>query len=155
MGLCDDIGEVQLQMDETKEKIIEMIRRIIIMDMCYDGTLVMPSSYAVMEEDEMSYVEGGFYISHSKIASCYMAMASIYASAPHATTYAVNLVCKFVAKIWARFLSYVSSFISPGLGTILGYAVGLYTGVCAAWKFGTALVSGKGVEVSWNGLTVK
>ncbi len=29
------------------------------MDMCYDGTLVMPSSYAVMDEDEMSYVEGG------------------------------------------------------------------------------------------------
>ena len=29
------------------------------MDMCYDGTLVMPSSYAVMEEDEMCYVEGG------------------------------------------------------------------------------------------------
>lgn len=29
------------------------------MDMCYDGTLVMPSSYAMMEEDEMSYVEGG------------------------------------------------------------------------------------------------
>ena len=28
------------------------------MDMCYDGTLVMPSSYAMMEEDEMSYVEG-------------------------------------------------------------------------------------------------
>ena len=27
--------------------------------MCYDGTLVMPSSYAVMSEDEMTYVEGG------------------------------------------------------------------------------------------------
>ena len=29
------------------------------MNMCYDGTLVMPSSYAMMDEDEMSYVEGG------------------------------------------------------------------------------------------------
>lgn len=29
------------------------------MDMCYDGTLVMPSSYAMMEEDEMCYIEGG------------------------------------------------------------------------------------------------
>lgn len=29
------------------------------MDMCYDGTLVMPSSYTVMDEDEMSYVDGG------------------------------------------------------------------------------------------------
>ena len=29
------------------------------MEMCYDGTLVMPSSYALMDEDEMSYIEGG------------------------------------------------------------------------------------------------
>lgn len=29
------------------------------MEMCYDGALVMPSSYAVMSEDEMTYVEGG------------------------------------------------------------------------------------------------
>ena len=29
------------------------------MDMCYEGTLVMPSSYAVMNEEEMTYVEGG------------------------------------------------------------------------------------------------
>ncbi len=29
------------------------------MDMSYDGTLVLPSSYAVMDEEEMSYVEGG------------------------------------------------------------------------------------------------
>ena len=29
------------------------------MELCYDGALVMPSSYAVMNEEEMSYVEGG------------------------------------------------------------------------------------------------
>lgn len=29
------------------------------MEMSYDGTLVMPSSYAVMDEEEMTYVEGG------------------------------------------------------------------------------------------------
>ncbi len=29
------------------------------MEMCYDGALVMPSNYAVMSEDEMTYVEGG------------------------------------------------------------------------------------------------
>lgn len=38
------------------------------MDMCYDGTLVMPSSYAVMEDDEMSYVEGGKAYSVSAVA---------------------------------------------------------------------------------------
>lgn len=29
------------------------------MEMCYDGALVMPSSYAVMDEEEMMYLEGG------------------------------------------------------------------------------------------------
>lgn len=30
------------------------------MEMCYDGALVMPSNYAVMNEEEMTYVEGGW-----------------------------------------------------------------------------------------------
>ena len=30
------------------------------MEMTYDGLLVMPSSYAVMDEEEMSYTVGGF-----------------------------------------------------------------------------------------------
>lgn len=29
------------------------------MEMCYDGALVMPSNYVVMNTDEMTYVEGG------------------------------------------------------------------------------------------------
>ena len=29
------------------------------MEMCYEGALMMPSSYAVMNEEEMTYVEGG------------------------------------------------------------------------------------------------
>ena len=32
------------------------------MEMCYDGTLVMPSSYVVMNEEEMTYTEGGALI---------------------------------------------------------------------------------------------
>ena len=30
------------------------------MEMCYDGTLVMPKNYAVVNEEEMTYVEGGW-----------------------------------------------------------------------------------------------
>lgn len=29
------------------------------MEMCYSGALVMPSCYAVMDEEEMMYLEGG------------------------------------------------------------------------------------------------
>lgn len=31
------------------------------MEMCYDGTLAMPSSYTVMSEEEMTYLEGGYW----------------------------------------------------------------------------------------------
>lgn len=29
------------------------------MEMCYDGALVMPNNYAVVDEEEMTYVDGG------------------------------------------------------------------------------------------------
>lgn len=29
------------------------------MEMCYDGALVLPNNYAMMSDDEMTYVEGG------------------------------------------------------------------------------------------------
>ena len=32
------------------------------MDMCYDGALVLPSSYAVMNEEEMTYMEELAYL---------------------------------------------------------------------------------------------
>ena len=37
------------------------------MDMCYNGALVMPSSYAVMDEEEMTCFEGGWFDSRSCI----------------------------------------------------------------------------------------
>lgn len=46
--------------DGGKMKIkIKKKRRNTNMEMCYSGALVMPSSYAVMDEEEMMYVEGG------------------------------------------------------------------------------------------------
>ena len=50
----DSLEDLSLKEDK---KII--IRRNLEMEMCYDGALVMPRSYAVMNEDEMTYVEGG------------------------------------------------------------------------------------------------
>ena len=29
------------------------------MEICYDGALVMPKNYAVVDEEEMEYVDGG------------------------------------------------------------------------------------------------
>ncbi|MBQ3558879.1 MAG: hypothetical protein IJA07_05130 [Agathobacter sp.] len=38
------------------------------MEMTYGGALVMPSSYAVMDEEEMMYLEGGFGVPRGGIA---------------------------------------------------------------------------------------
>lgn len=35
------------------------------MEMCYEGALAMPSSYAVMKEEEMTYVEGGYKVNYN------------------------------------------------------------------------------------------
>lgn len=52
------------------------------MEMCYDGALVMPSSYAVMDEDEMTYVEGGKEYKYKKgdatgYKDCYQSAATL------------------------------------------------------------------------------
>lgn len=39
------------------------------MEMTYGGALVMPSSYAVMDEEEMMYLEGGIEWESSKVAN--------------------------------------------------------------------------------------
>ena len=48
------------------------------MVMTYDGALVMPSSYAVMEQEEMTYVEGGgtFTLKMNKAAVKYIAQTA-------------------------------------------------------------------------------
>lgn len=38
------------------------------MEMTYDGRLVMPTSFATMDEEEMTYVEGGFRAKSSTVA---------------------------------------------------------------------------------------
>ena len=70
------------------------------MDMCYDGALVMPSSFAVMCEDEMTYVEGGglgysFYMKRS-VAATIIDVAAIAITAGLSTSASVG---KFAAKI--------------------------------------------------------
>lgn len=51
------------------------------MEMCYDGALVMPNNYAVVNEEEMMYVDGGFGIPNGLIGGAInLAIAAIFAS---------------------------------------------------------------------------
>lgn len=103
------------------------------MEMCYDGTLVMPKNYAVVSEEEMTYVDGGWavethwwgyyvYLTHKErvlltdgqlIASGVAAVANVIAGA----------ACGALTSIiWNH---------DDGYGVRLRYTAGVFTGVSA------------------------
>lgn len=51
------------------------------MEMCYDGALVMPNNYAVVSEEEMTYVEGGGTINVTIKASTIQATIGVLGGA--------------------------------------------------------------------------
>ena len=55
------------------------------MEMCYEGALVMPSSYAVMNEEEMTYVEGGM-TGKARTAEERICVASFVATSAYAVS---------------------------------------------------------------------
>lgn len=76
------------------------------MEMCYDGALVMPSSYAVMGEDEMTYVEGGGTV-------------KVIASKATVRTICQNGAGLIGAAIGAMFGGGAGAIISAGFGSIV------------------------------------
>lgn len=98
------------------------------MEMCYDGALVMPSSYAVMDEEEMTYVEGGSVlakVSYRDITA-FLAMTGLSFLQAYADAYAIT---KLVKKIKVIYNTVKSALAATGWGAI----VSLYL----AWKGGS------------------
>lgn len=82
------------------------------MEMTYNGTLVMPANYAVVNEEEMTYVEGG-------------ASASVYGTA---------------SNIKARLDAIISlALAGTGTGTAIGAVIGMGFGAAAGAVLGNAL----------------
>lgn len=126
------------------------------MEMCYDGTLVMPSRYVVMDNDEMTYVEGGAIrrIARFDAIQCNRMAA---------------LVCIFgglitvVAGI-ATVISAVATIASCGTSAAI---IAICAGITAAAAGITASISGylwyastyKGLDVNYNtstrGISIK
>ena len=95
------------------------------MDMCYDGALVLPSSYAVMDEEEMCYTEGGGCVSTDNIAwaidiGC--ALCGIYASA------CGELLGRGVIALIKRTWKSISGKAATILGTTVCSAIGVRIG---------------------------
>ena len=98
------------------------------MEMCYDGALVMPSNYALMSEDEMTYVEGGM-----KAWQKAAIIAGVVAAG-------VGLVVALsYGQIWigAKIMqvaigTYVRDLGAKAVATVVAGSLGVSVGICTA-----------------------
>ena len=128
------------------------------MEMCYDGALVMPSSYAVMNEEEMTYVEGGgttFTLNKSKCAqiatyiygagfgvTAALALGKVRAALYAAGGKVVNFIRAVCSTAWGIVGAVVSSIIAGlALSNIVTFAVNVVT----------ADRKDKGCSMTWYG----
>lgn len=88
------------------------------MEMCYDGALVMPSSCALMSEDEMMYLEGG-------------RVETVYGTAK----YLAKCTGKYMAA-WASLAGgwscAAATVAATGIGAGVAALAGLGAGYCTA-----------------------
>ncbi len=101
------------------------------MEMCYEGAFLMPSNYAIMDEEEMTYVEGG----GTKSFSSRKAAAAEYAT--------VGTRIQVASVLGGAGIAVLCTLIGgsagiPGavIGAILGVAGGAVIG-SIAWGIGT------------------
>lgn len=101
------------------------------MEMCYDGALVMPSSYAVMSEDEMSYIEGGLTWSQTKkLAVSFLAVIGGINTIVTAFSNAVKFG-KFIRGIaQGAFVKGIATKVSAAIGRIVTW-ISAHAGVVA------------------------
>lgn len=115
------------------------------MEMCYNGAMVMPSNYAVVSNDEMEYVDGGFYISYNSIKSVVLAccLNPIGATLIGIGLYKLaGLITAKAAILGAK----IGALGGPVVAAISG-AVSAVIGGAAAWTIARAVIEKKGIGV--------
>lgn len=112
------------------------------MELCYDGALVMPSNYAMMNEDEMTYVDGGgriyFHMSKSTLVNI---VSSAFGYMGKAQGGALGAVIGVAA----------ATAIGPYAGAVVGAIAGLVLADLLGWACGgisAALINKYGSDIS-------
>lgn len=113
------------------------------MEMYYDGALVMPKNYAVVDEEEMEYVDGGYYMDNATVQQFMLALGMTAFSNVAAVTMAIQAV-------GAAGIASIASSI-PVLGWIAG-AIGAAYIVIQAKDFAeaccSAIQNNKGIDIT-------
>lgn len=110
------------------------------MEICYDGNLVMPSNYVVVNVDEMEYVDGGVIYTSAECKQIVtgLGLASGQVLIAMATTAAI------VSKVikWAKGVGGPIAWILGAAGSLVASAIGKI-----AWGIGYGAISGKNIEI--------
>lgn len=129
------------------------------MDMCYDGALVMPSSFAMMDEEEMMYLDGcaSGWVSFKSVSAAYNSHC-VAGSALHFGAVGLGVG-------YAAFSTILGAAKFNLLGALMGAAIGAAGGIVAGsivWAWGTKfhdcaneLLKKKGTSAWSKGCKVK
>lgn len=95
------------------------------MEMCYDGALVMPKNYAVVNEEEMTYVDGGWRFKRgwAAVGIDIVAMAICPALAP--VKFMGKQAAKFLVK---RYLPQLAGWAAKAARLALGVSINVVNG---------------------------
>ena len=127
------------------------------MTMTYDGTMVMPKNYAVVTEDEMTYVDGGvsFYLNSDRCAT--IATYAYMAGAAGAAACAIAAIGDKLALLGGAIVGLCKAAFTTVVGAI-GYILGSLVGLLVssnAISFLTGCITadrkGTGVNMTWYG----
>ena len=110
------------------------------MDMCYDGALVMPSSYVVMDEEEMCYVEGGKFSKSAARTIVYTAIGYVLGK------FVSGVTSKLIETVVVATAAWIKSAIETAILTVMCYPFKVAATVAAV-----ALLSAAGYGIFKKG----
>jgi len=111
------------------------------MTMTYDGTMVMPKNYAVVTEDEMTYVDGGYY----RTATHYFSSAADAYKKLNDTALWLYGASVVQGVGWAICGALLGLGIGGGIGAAIGAGIGAVGGIiagCVLWGAASACDNG-------------
>ncbi|SEQ37943.1 hypothetical protein SAMN02910289_01890 [Lachnospiraceae bacterium RM5] len=121
------------------------------MEMCYDGALVMPSNYVVMNDEEMCYLEGGKKLAYISNKALKAVICGCVFDPIGATLVGLG-IRKAVCFVAAKFTAVCTRLGSLGgaVGAAIGFICGALTAASIATTIVDALWNGEGIEIGFT-----
>ncbi len=105
------------------------------MEICYDGALVLPRTYAVMNEAEMMYVEGGGYIPRGVAAATLDFFGLLFCPYFAPLKFAGKSAAKALVKVY---LPKLAGAFRKIVTSALGFGINVSTGTLGNILFSNA-----------------